>query len=594
MATKNLVYHAYDASSLPVDGVDVTLECFASDGSRSVFYGTLHLLAPYTGTTGADGSVTINNVPANADCDDPYSYYLFTARGVLELTAGGGQGYFDQFYVVVPHSGSSPIDISTIKRDAPPTPGGSTPLHDQTSHQGDIWPDATDQVAGTSTLQIAQQSAGGVSAPPAGSRKLFVRDSDGHFALMKSDSSVVDLEAGGSGLSGGTPALTLDTSNSAGVASTGIRTDATIAAFDATNPTTSAMGDAAATGSAGTAARRDHKHGRESFATNAIALGASAAAGVATTPFRSDDTIAAFDITNPVIQAFGDTPATGSAAKAARRDHKHGMPNSTAGPDADVTIDAAGAAGTAGTAARSGHGHKLATSANTPAAVSTAGAAGTSGHAPSRDDHVHAHETAHVAHDTIWDAANDYLRGSGADTGVRQAASSATPAVTAASGSAGTAANPPSADDHVHAIGSGSVGNGLSLASGVLSTLESTAQTADVTTSQTTSSATYTDLTTAGPSITATIGASGKALVLISATITSNSNGNVQYASLSVDGGTPVDADAALTANAQNQKPSRQILVTGLSTGSHTFKMQYRAGAGTGTFADRRIVVVPL
>lgn len=67
--------------------------------------------------------------------------------------------------------------------------------------------------------------------------------------------------AGGSGLTGGTPALTLGTSNSAGAASTGIRTDATIAAFDSTVPVTQAFGDAAATGSAGVAARRDHKHG---------------------------------------------------------------------------------------------------------------------------------------------------------------------------------------------------------------------------------------------------------------------------------------------------------------------------------------------
>lgn len=67
-------------------------------------------------------------------------------------------------------------------------------------------------------------------------------------------------------------------------------------------------------------------------------------------------------------------------------DH-HAAP--TAGPDADITIDAAGAAGTASTFARSGHGHKLATSASTPLSGSVAGSAGTSGHAPSRDDHRH-------------------------------------------------------------------------------------------------------------------------------------------------------------------------------------------------------------
>lgn len=62
------------------------------------------------------------------------------------------------------------------------------------------------------------------------------------------------------------------------------------------------------------------------FATPAIVLGTVAAAGAAATVIRSDATIVAFDATVPVTQAFGDAAATGSAAKAARRDHKHAMP----------------------------------------------------------------------------------------------------------------------------------------------------------------------------------------------------------------------------------------------------------------------------
>jgi hypothetical protein len=53
------------------------------------------------------------------------------------------------------------------------------------------------------------------------------------------------------------PALTLGTANSAGAASTVIRSDATILAFDATHP--AALGTAAE-GTATTAARRDHVH----------------------------------------------------------------------------------------------------------------------------------------------------------------------------------------------------------------------------------------------------------------------------------------------------------------------------------------------
>jgi hypothetical protein len=62
------------------------------------------------------------------------------------------------------------------------------------------------------------------------------------------------------------------------------------------------------------------------LATPAITLGTAAAAGSTSSPIRSDSTIAAFDATVPSTQAFGDAAATGSVAFAARRDHKHAMP----------------------------------------------------------------------------------------------------------------------------------------------------------------------------------------------------------------------------------------------------------------------------
>jgi hypothetical protein len=75
-----------------------------------------------------------------------------------------------------------------------------------------------------------------------------------------------------------------------------------------------------------------------SYATPAIVLGTAAAAGAATTVIRSDSTIAAFDATVPVTQAFGDSAATGSAAVAARRDHKHGMPATPSGGGGTIVI----------------------------------------------------------------------------------------------------------------------------------------------------------------------------------------------------------------------------------------------------------------
>lgn len=66
--------------------------------------------------------------------------------------------------------------------------------------------------------------------------------------------------------------------------------------------------------------------GGGTFGTPAIVLGTAAAAGSIDEVIRRDSTIVAFDATVPVTQASGDSAATGSAAVAARRDHKHGMP----------------------------------------------------------------------------------------------------------------------------------------------------------------------------------------------------------------------------------------------------------------------------
>jgi hypothetical protein len=101
------------------------------------------------------------------------------------------------------------------------------------------------------------------------------------------------------------------------------------------------------------------------FGSPAIALGAVAADGVAATVIRSDATIAAFDATTPAAEAFGASGAAGSAAFAARRDHVHAMPASPSVPSAASTVtgpDAFGAAaivGASGAFARADHDHGL-------------------------------------------------------------------------------------------------------------------------------------------------------------------------------------------------------------------------------------------
>lgn len=120
-----------------------------------------------------------------------------------------------------------------------------------------------------------------------------------------------------------TPAIVLGSSAAAGAAGTVIRSDSTIAAFDATSPSTQALGDSAVVGTAAFAARRDHKHAMPALGTTAAAIGTSAG-GSAATPSKSDH-VHATGAGTPSTQAFGDSAATGSGPAAAMTDHKHAM-----------------------------------------------------------------------------------------------------------------------------------------------------------------------------------------------------------------------------------------------------------------------------
>jgi hypothetical protein len=80
--------------------------------------------------------------------------------------------------------------------------------------------------------------------------------------------------------------------------------------------------------------------GSVTFGTPALTLGTSNAAGSIDEVIRRDATILAFDATVPVTQAFSDAAATGAATVAARRDHKHGMPASPGGMTNPMTTAA--------------------------------------------------------------------------------------------------------------------------------------------------------------------------------------------------------------------------------------------------------------
>lgn len=140
------------------------------------------------------------------------------------------------------------------------------------------------------------------------------------------------------------------------------------------------------------------------------------------------------------------------------------------------------------------------------------------------------------------------------------------------------------------------VGNATALTNAVTTG----ASDAGVATQQTTTSTSYTDLATTGPAVTATIGASGKALVTLSAALQNNTSGQYSIAAVAVSGATTVAAADAKglyvseATTALEYRMSTTYLATGLTPGQNTFTMKYKVTGGTGTYSNRNVVVVPL
>lgn len=122
------------------------------------------------------------------------------------------------------------------------------------------------------------------------------------------------------------------------------------------------------------------------------------------------------------------------------------------------------------------------------------------------------------------------------------------------------------------------------------------AQTAGILTSQSRSSSSYGNLSTVGPSVTATTGAN--ALVLFACNVDNNST-NSSYMSVAVSGATTIAAtdDYAVRwrphDSGGNFSGGTHKLFTTLTPGSNTFTAQYRVNGGTGTWDNRYVTVIP-
>jgi hypothetical protein len=122
--------------------------------------------------------------------------------------------------------------------------------------------------------------------------------------------------------------------------------------------------------------------------------------------------------------------------------------------------------------------------------------------------------------------------------------------------------------------------------------------TADVTTLQTTTSTSYVDLATVGPSVTLTLVSGQTVLVICSARVKhSAAGGQSALFSFAVSGASTLaaaDVNGAETADTTTggSTITRATVFTAGATGSHTFTMKYQVQAGgTGTYFNRRIIV---
>ena len=121
-----------------------------------------------------------------------------------------------------------------------------------------------------------------------------------------------------------------------------------------------------------------------------------------------------------------------------------------------------------------------------------------------------------------------------------------------------------------------------------------------IATNETTTSATFVNLTTVGPTVAATTGTT--ALVMVGSNGSSNTAGAFFQAGYGITGATTLaaslDRATSVRSPATNYGAATTLVVyqTGLTGGSNTFQEKYctSSGGGTASFSDRRLSVIPL
>lgn len=115
---------------------------------------------------------------------------------------------------------------------------------------------------------------------------------------------------------------------------------------------------------------------------------------------------------------------------------------------------------------------------------------------------------------------------------------------------------------------------------------------------ESTSSTSYVDLSTTGPAVTVTSGTT--ALVAIGSHMWNDTAGGRSYMAYAISGATSASSSDAtaythdISSNGRIIGATRVLLQTGLTAGSNTFTAKYRVVSGTGTWAQRNLVIIPL
>lgn len=214
--------------------------------------------------------------------------------------------------------------------------------------------------------------------------------------------------------------------------------------------------------------------------------------------------------------------------------------------------------------------------------------------------HVADHNTLHAFHNLI-DAAGDLIVGTGVDTAGRLAKGAALSGLRV--NAAGTALEfgSDAASSVVFTPAAGVAATNVQAAiEEVVSDATATyvaksAQTAVVSTQETTTSTTYADLPTPGPAVTVTVPASGAVLVSIHSNLY-NAAGYA-FASFAVSGASTLASldEHAIYTSGTDMAQGIAVIVTGLTPGVCTFTMKYKmAVGGNARFEARKIGVQPL